>query len=181
MQIIYLPSHFIFFLKDSDGNVEKEELKLLQRIANNKNIELKVILPQKKQRYTLELFGQFKLDNTSIFKFIGILHLQRELGDLKVNTMFLKTFGNYSDINAYVFSPCYFNLICGKSYTFRLYVPNASKVALVYNDEEWILLSTESNNIWSIERVFDKPGKLECFNENANANKWNGICEYKVV
>jgi len=144
----------------------------VQNSVDEETIQVKVMLPNKNQTYQLNLFSE---------NFLGSLFLQRTLGDEQSTSKYLTTFGNFSEVGCFVYSPINFQLNCGELYTFRLYVPGVESVALVYKDTEWIYLSAEKDGVWRVDRAFDGPGNLTCYNQNLKTNKWNGICAYEIV
>ncbi len=143
----------------------------MQNSVDNKSIEVKVLLPEKKKLYQLDLFNEV---------FIGSLFLQRTLGDEHATTRYPTTFTGFKQNNCRIYSPISLELKRGELHTFKLYVPGVKEVSLLYKGDEWIPLTAEKNSIWRVDRAFDELGDLNCL-VDLGGDSWDGICRYEIV
>jgi hypothetical protein len=170
-------------LKDKNG-ISLENTVLIQRSKDQTKYELNIILPLRDHLYELNMFANNNLTHQRTFDLVAKFDLIRNDNDSEMEWLekekFISIF-SLKSIEFYVYSPVKLNLKINKNYLFKIYVNDGFKVALIFNEINWIYLNN-TNSIWSISRSFDSIGQLKLVISTLNnKSDYKILCFYSII
>ena len=88
-----------------------------------------------------------------------------------------------AEIKSYVYQPLSYKLSKDQIHSFKVFVEDANKVALLDENKKWHYLGDrEEDSVWTLSVSFDCLGKVSLYAKNdPNSNTFKSLCTYCVV
>ena len=168
-------------LKDTSGN-KAEDAVFLGRNPLTSNYEIVVAIPEAHKQYVLNLYAKLANTLTNYYDEIGKYLIQTSCDTLFEPEYFVQRLYQ-TKVDAFLYSPIDLNLKLYNVYTFRIYVKDALKVALVDSESSWFYFAKCSFNkdIWHMSYTCEVFGRLNLFAKMDEKGGFCGIYSYNVV
>lgn len=175
-------------LKDFNGNKADDAIYLGRNPLTN-NFEIEIAIPEPNKKFILNLFAKYFHDESNYYDEIGkfVIHSnQTNFGKKEslVHRLYVNS-PNVSFIESFLFYPLELNLKKQSQIKFKLFVKNASKLALVDSKTNWIYFEKSKipneYDTWYLNYLCNVSGKLLLLAKTHLDSPFYGIYSYFVV